>query len=182
MGGTKGFSQGKKSAKNRAKNAKDRSKHVRTTPDELDGEAASDAEAPEDPPPPPPPPPAATPAAKPRRVLSADLSPVSLEARRAKKRASDKQIEQKRKAAAAAPPVELPAVPYATSKLGKQRVGGKNAFEAAKSRDVAAVAEALESLGDEAHQAQVLKDLMESQRMGRVAAAARHDRGGGGAR
>ena len=175
MGGTKGFSQGKKSAKNRAKNAKDRSKHVGTTPGEPDGEPASDAEAdltPEDPPQQPTPPPAATPAAKPRRVPSADLSPGSLDTRRVKKRVSEKQTAQKKQAAAAAPPVELPAEPYATTKLGKQRAGGKNALKLAKSRDIAAVSDLLESLGDESQQAQVLKDLSESSRMGRVAAAA----------
>ena len=40
----RGYSQGKKSAQNKASNEVKRSKHVCTTPDELDDEAASDAE------------------------------------------------------------------------------------------------------------------------------------------
>ena len=105
----RGCSQGKKSAKNRAANAVKRSKHVCTTPGELDDEAVSDAEAdlaPEDPPPQPTPPPPATPAAKPRQVPIADLSPGSQETRRSKRRASAKQTVQNKQAAAAAPPVE----------------------------------------------------------------------------
>ena len=116
---SKGYSQGKKLAKTRAKNAAIRLPVIEALPVELDGEAASNAEddlAEDTPPPQPTPPPAATPAAKPSRVLSADLSPGSLEKRRSKKRASDRRATQEKQAAAAAPAVELPAEPYGATR------------------------------------------------------------------
>ena len=166
MGRPTGFTQGKKKRDRRALLAARRGEHDEAAYGSDDEYLAPPARH-EDRPGSshrPAPPPRGPPAANPTRVPAAELSPDSLEARRAKRRAYEKDHYRKQKAAAAAT-VELPSEPYTMTKTGKERKGGKHAKhakEAAKYRAISKLSNVLDSFGDESQQAQALKDLCES--------------------
>lgn len=113
------------------------------------------------------------PAVKPQRTPIGELPAEAAEQRRKKQREYDKTArDKKRKAASPEVELKLDDVPYSRTHSGKERKGGKNAREAAKARDKAALIATLDSFGDEAQQAQVLRDVSESKEKRGVAVGA----------